>query len=668
MASLQKTYTGDLTTSIARQIMAAAGTADAAKQNAMDVANAYGVDPMLRPGEFFAHALGARATSFLPRRFQRKVPNVTMKDPSYISRGQSSPFASPVGPFTPTGGGGGRPSGSGSGGGGVIFPEIVNRTPFDGLIRKPTISNTNPRSKAIVVQDRALGNFLAAVSISLSSSLNSLNQKADETTEGIVVAKDGIDKTYKKLEQSSDSLDSKLDAIIEALRYSNNQEKVLADKREISAKQTEQSMETDMSTANRVLMQDMDAEEIRQMQQEDLADDDRGIPETSMPQNAQQLDLNLPEFAEGGIASGPDSGYLAVLHGDEAVIPLDNNYTQNQPSAIGQKPIATMPMMAERGTDNADSMTPTFRPNISMASSPSISLGSGGGGSGMGEMLSKAIQLPAKAAGLVTMGLMNKVLRSGNISPKVAAHLKSMSAPISAAFGVPDILTSDLRSEEDGKEDYSSVGGGKRRREKGLFGRFKDWIMGTGGSSYGRGGSLYGRGGSTTYNRMSVNGTGGYGYGGIVRSGGGAVNLLARVSRDKKKSGIPKEILDANPHLDPTKPGDYIKLKRMTLPLREASNSEFFTKNVAYNNAFDYNESQFNSPNYGLKTSEIAYNMSMQDEVNGMIDGLVDPESQVVMNNANVNKNGGDQQIEYSAIAVRGNPLKDGTYISPYAV
>ena len=92
--------------------------------------------------------------------------------------------------------------------------------------------------------------------------------------------------------------------------------------------------------------------------------------------------------------------------------------------------------------------------------------------------------------------------------------------------------------------------------------------------------------------------------------------------------------------------------------------SQFFAKNVTYDNAYDY----LNSPNYGLRTSEIAYNMSMQDEVNSMVDGLADPESQVVMNNANVNKDGGDQQIEYSAIAVRGNPLKDGTYISPYAV
>ena len=231
------------------------------------------------------------------------------------------------------------------------------------------------------------------------------------------VAKDGISQTYKKLEHSSDTLENKLDAIIDALRYSNNQEKKLADERETSAKKTEQKMATDMSSANQILMQDMDNEEIRQMRADDMAEDDRGPIVNTPPQNPDQLDIPFAgEFSEGGIASGPDSGYLAVLHGDEAVIPLDNNYTQGQPSAIGQKPIATMPMMAERGTDNSNSMTPTFRPNISMASPPSISLGSRStGGSGAGDMLAKAIQLPSKAAGLVTMGLMNKVLRTENI-------------------------------------------------------------------------------------------------------------------------------------------------------------------------------------------------------------------------------------------------------------
>ena len=611
MASMQKTYTGDLTTAITQRLLSA----------------------------YFG-----------------------FEDRNYISQGKGGSNVSGTDPMV-GGSGGGR---------GPINPEIVNSTPFDGLVRRPSVTNTSS-SPGIVVHDRLLGNFLAAVSISLSSSINSLNQKADETTEGIEVAKDGISQTYKKLEHSSDTLENKLDAIIDALRYSNNQERKLADERETSAKKTEQKMATDMSSANQILMQDMDNEEIRQMRADDIAEDDRGPITTTPPQNPDQLDIPFAgEFSEGGIASGPDSGYLAVLHGDEAVIPLDNNYTQGQPSAIGQKPIATMPMMAERGTDNSDSMTPTFRPNISMASPPSISLGSRStGGSGAGDMLAKAIQLPSKAAGLVTMGLMNKVLRTENISPMVAASLKSMSSPIASAFGIPDVMSSNIIDQEDGsREKFKGSGGRSRRKEKGLFARFIDFILGRREEpeqEEGTGGSLYGRGGSTTYNRMSVNGTGGYGIGGYGYGYGG--NKIASTPQDGR---TPTRLFYNSPYKSPE---IFIKDKQMIEDAKErfklftgidlaTGDSQFFSKNVTYDNAYDY----LNSPNYGLRTSEVAYNMSMQDEVNSMVDGLADPESQVVMNNANVNKDGGDQQIEYSAIAVRGNPLKDGTYISPYSV
>ena len=100
------------------------------------------------------------------------------------------------------------------------------------------------------------------------------------------------------------------------------------------------------------------------------------------------------------------------------------------------------------------------------------------------------------------------------------------------------------------REDYSSTGGGKRRREKGLFGRFKDWIMGNNDSEEGTGGSLYGRGGSTTYNRMSVNGTGGYGTGGWPFGG--------------KKDG--KTIIDKMKY-DPNHPMELINLIHIHLVL-----------------------------------------------------------------------------------------------------
>ena len=73
----------------------------------------------------------------------------------------------------------------------------------------------------IEVKEKNLGVFLEKVAISLSSSINTINDKMDESNENVIAAKDGIDKTYKKLEQNGDSLEQKLDAIIDALRYSN---------------------------------------------------------------------------------------------------------------------------------------------------------------------------------------------------------------------------------------------------------------------------------------------------------------------------------------------------------------------------------------------------------------------------------------------------------------
>ena len=47
--------------------------------------------------------------------------------------------------------------------------------------------------------------------------------------------------------------------------------------------------------------------------------------------------MHIPEAETGGIMSGTDSGYLAKLHGDEMVVPINNNYTQGEPSAMDGK-------------------------------------------------------------------------------------------------------------------------------------------------------------------------------------------------------------------------------------------------------------------------------------------------------------------------------------------
>ena len=50
--------------------------------------------------------------------------------------------------------------------------------------------------------------------------------------------------------------------------------------------------------------------------------------------------------------------------------------------------------------------------------------------------------------------------------------------------------------------------------------------------------------------------------------------LIARVSKDKKKSGIDPRILEKFPNKDPLKPGDYKWLKKQSVPLDTAMKTE----------------------------------------------------------------------------------------------
>jgi len=614
MASLIKTYTGDLSVAIAKRLIA------------------LGKD-LYGDGFQFGEGNGGS--------------NVSGKDPMVPDRGGNSP----------------------------INPEVVSSTPFDGLVKKPSITNTAPRQAGIVVHDQKLGNFLAAVSISLSSSLNTANQKLDESSEGITAAKDGIENTYKKLEQHSDSLENKLDDIIEALNHSNKVEKEKRDKKQSDAKIAEQKEDVDLSNSNRILMQDMDRQEVRDLQRENIQDDFLDDAAMSSPPPNQEdggIDTDsLPSLDRGGIVSGPDSGYLAVLHGDEAVIPLDNNYTQGQPSAVGKEPISDMPMMAEQGImgDNPRSMKPTFTPNVNV--SPVLKK------TNNADDLAKAIQIPAKAAGLVTMGIMGNALRQSLLPPGILGNLKTLTSPIAQAFGIPDVLsanqaerTENMFAQNQKRQEVLEARRGRKQKEKGILGKIKEFLFG-GGTG---GGSMTYRGGTggNTYmnNRTSgTSGTGGYGVGGWPF--GGKKDGKTIIDKMKYDPNHP----DGTDQLNPHPPGStlYNIFERhrqydqldMLGSLNSGGDSQFFAKNVTYDNAFDYKK--FSSPEYGLKTSEVAYNMSMADEVNTMVDGISDPSNQVVLNNQTSSTNAGNQ-IEYSAIAVKGNPLKEGTYLSPYSV
>ena len=674
MASLQKTYSGDLSTSIARQLWTARNIAAAAKGEADQIIGPNVDNNMLRPGEFMSRALQMRATSMLPKRFQRQMPDLMGSD--YLLRGQSRSFASPINPQFTNNQAGARAAGQPFPWLAVGAPLSAQRKPASPSVLSqasktsgtPTTTNTKTREKGVVVKDQQLGNFLAAVALSLSSSFNSINKKLDEANEGIIVAKDGIADTHKKLEHHSDSLESKLDDIIDALRFANIEEKVQKDQRQAASKKAEVRKATDLSTAKGILMQGMDKEEIRQMQMEDIAEDDRG-PIGDPWEDPKEQQLNIPELEEGGVASGPDSGYLAVLHGDEAVIPLDNNYTQGETSALTNPvtpntPMAsnTMPMM-ERG-NNLDSMNPKMlpwkglsRPSISSSTNVNVE-----GSSVGGTDLAAAIQLPSKAAGIVTMGLMGEVLKNAKLPPGVTTHIKNISSPIASAFGISDVMSEDLTEDSEfiqnqKRQEVLSARRGREGRERGVFGKIMDFIRGKRGTG----------GGNVIYNRTSGGTGGGYGTGGIFGGKKGGKNIIDKMKFD------PENPDRENPHPPGTmlyniwnqRKQQYQMMKEAGM-ISSAGGNEFFTKNLSYENAYDYRK--FDSPEYGLRTSEVAYNMSMDDEVNAIAEGMSDPSKSEIIAHNQTALNTNEKQMEISPITNRGNPLKDGIYLGAYSV
>ena len=237
MATFTSTYSGDLSTTVAGYI---GSNINAAAQDAHDERNrieaeilAHNLkhpdrpfDPQFRNilghrgGDFLGSALMHRFTpnplGLLGERFHKNafVGQAHLKS-------QATPFASPVGPFPKPKAAwaakmAGQPFANIAAG-----ADLKHQIPVQSqtsIAKNPITNTVRGREKTHIVHDKKLGEFLSAVAVSLSSSLRNINQKVDATEEGIIAAKDGIAGAVKSLEHDSDTLESKLDQIIAALR------------------------------------------------------------------------------------------------------------------------------------------------------------------------------------------------------------------------------------------------------------------------------------------------------------------------------------------------------------------------------------------------------------------------------------------------------------------
>jgi len=456
MAALQKTWTNDLTWSIAKQIgnrvkqSANMAADERAYAEAMAEAGGTSLDEAgIGRGYFFRRALGSRfggdAVARTRGRFEKNPP--MGRDPrgtvgsrfrggfdyNVSSRLLGGPLAAAFG----GGFGGGSPSG---GGGGGINPEVV---PNDTILGKMiNITPTAGRSGGIVVHDQKLGKFISAVAESLSSSMNSMNTKADGIDQGVIAAKDGLTATQQQLEEVGGTLEDKLDAIIAEIRGQNSLLRKQEDEEEV-AKQENKLEQQDITEAEKSGTDRLAGvnEKVDDVLAENQAEDAAEI--------ASQQQLMLPpaqEREEGGkgyntimhgkerdnltgkIFDGPDTGYKANTSGD--ITPINNFFTRGQTGAASKT--GGLPKSAPVKTGRVQSLV-----NI-----PEIKKET--------DKLSKAAVLPVQASGAMTLGVLGQSMgqMDGLAGEKgVETGIKKIAAPIAGMFGVKNSIANNVAGE-----------------------------------------------------------------------------------------------------------------------------------------------------------------------------------------------------------------------------
>ena len=459
MANISPTFSGDFSSFMVGKIFDIISDARSERAKADKEAAKYGVDVNFTPGEFTARsARNSLIESTLGRRF---VPQT--RYPDLLARGQFS--SDPL----------------------MGTPANVRKLPEYQQLANPqerlfnnssyitgkNIPSSGTRGttsttgeKPVKVKDEKLGGYLAAVIKALNANIASINERLDDTEQGVIEAKEGVYGTIKQLEQNSDLLETKLDSIIDALRQQNLLAKTQEDQSEVQRREDETEVENDLSGTERLIQPDEKKEDTIQL---NLLEDIQDAAEERDEQLSLPFIGGEEGFEKGGIVSGPDSGYYAKLHGDEMIVPLDNNYTQGEPSAIDGKvapkpktPIVPKYEMGTKSPATSDTPLPSMGPKIFEKSAavdnklPDLME--------MGGELQKAMEFPVKAAGIITMNVMQEAVSNmGGLAGGVGEQLKQVSSPLAAAFGVSNTITNSLIR---GKSVEKETGARKKKTQR----------------------------------------------------------------------------------------------------------------------------------------------------------------------------------------------------------
>ncbi len=338
----------------------------------------------------------------------------------------------------------------------------------------------------------ASGNKQRASREDLLQAINAIAQSLDKTAQSInnsigdskQVASDvHAMKTdiVNQLSERTDSIEDKLTKIAEAINAQTALKKKTDDQAEGTA--SESNLEKVNDVARDITYDDTSTDIDESKFDTDQLDYN---PESNTPPSDESSDVKEgPQAERGAILSGPDSGYKVpglTLHGNEAIVPLDNNYTQGEPSAVDGKvrPTPSEPMVPPMNVNVNNSyemgksfsnVNNSYEEGTPMGKSSPIEIPNLMADSSLEQPLVDAMALPTKIAGGMALAASSELVKrlSGD-SPEVASEMAKVITPLASVFDLPKSLVGKAKAGEIlDKDSPVSIGGDGKEEKKNIF-------------------------------------------------------------------------------------------------------------------------------------------------------------------------------------------------------
>ncbi len=338
------------------------------------------------------------------------------------------------------------------------------KTPVAGVAPKKIQKATTSKSKRITREE--LLSSITEIANSLNKTAESIGRSTSGVSSSVISASNAQMQLVEQLKVRNTTLEDKLNEIAKAISEQTQFQRQSVSRSKAAKAEERLENQTDVATVET-------PDDTATTENETLiAQLSQNITPTTNIVNAPTIErpsggypsfsdipkagMDIPQAERGGIISGPDSGYLAKLHGDELVVPLRNNYTEGKKSAVDGK-VRRRPSSISSGGVTKSSLGGRF--GFGITNMAGIASGGSTQASALSQPIVDAMSLIPMAVGGGTLAQLTSLMNvMGNESPIIQPYIQQVSRSLANVFGLPNAIVNKVKSKsapkgEEGTED-----------------------------------------------------------------------------------------------------------------------------------------------------------------------------------------------------------------------